>query len=254
MSTNEINKDSWNKHAARYQQGVNFSFNGVDYGIMNSLTESDLGLIGNVMGKKVLELGCGGANCGIALAKQGANVTCVDISEQQIEFAKENAEREKVDIKFIVSDIEEINLPEADYDIIISMAALGYIENIERAFTKIKNLLRDKGLFVASLPDAISSCITSRYLYNDPAETHSYFYTGPTKWKWEDDDNFEFVTYRHPISDYINMLTDMGFYIRKVYEIKEHLDQVEKEEDLFRILYPNMIVVKAINIGNPLCE
>ena len=84
MSTNRSNKDSWNKHAARYQNGGNFSFDRVDYCIVNGLTEFDLGLIGNVSGKKVLEIGCGAANCGIALAKQGAIVTCVDISEQQI--------------------------------------------------------------------------------------------------------------------------------------------------------------------------
>jgi ubiquinone/menaquinone biosynthesis C-methylase UbiE len=252
MSTNKTNKDSWNKHAVRYQKGVNFPFDRVDYGIVNGLTESDLSLIGNVSGKKVVELGCGAANCGIALAKQGAIVTCVDISEKQIEFAKENATRENVDIRFIISDIEEINLPEAEYDVVISMAALGYIENIEKVFLKIKNLLKDKGLFIGSLPDAISSCITSRYLWNDPPETHSYFYTGATKWKWEDDDDFEFITYRHPISEYINMLTDIGFYIRKVYEIQEQLEHVEKEEDLFHVLYPNMVVIKAINIGYPL--
>jgi ubiquinone/menaquinone biosynthesis C-methylase UbiE len=254
MSTNEINKDSWNKHAARYQKGVNFSFDRVDYGNATGLNESDLGLIGNVSGKKVLELGCGGANCGIALAKQGANVTCVDISEQQIQFARENAAREKVEIQFVVSDIEEVNLPEAEYDVVISMAALGYIENIEKAFMKIKKMLKDKGLFVGSLPDAISTCITSRYLWNDPPETHSYFYVGPTKWKWEDEDDFEFVTYRRPISEYINMLTDMGFYIRKVYEFHQPPEKVEKEEDIFRVLYPCMIVMKAINIGSPLNE
>lgn len=254
MSTNNINRNSWDKHAARYQKEVKFTFDRVDYGIVNSLTESDLGLIGNVSGKKVVELGCGGANCGIALAKQGAIVTCVDISEQQIKSAKENAERENVDIQFIISDIEEIDLPEAEYDVVISMAALGYIENIEKVFMKIKKILKENGLFVGSLPDAISSCITSRYLWNDPPETHSYFYTGATKWKWENDDDFEFVTYRRPISEYINMLTDIGFYIRKVYEIQEQLEHVETEEDLFRVLYPNLIVIKAINIGSPLNE
>lgn len=72
--------------------------------ILLILTEKSLELIGDVHGKKVLELGCGGANCGIALAKQDAIVTCIDISEQQIMFVKENATREKVNIQFIVSD------------------------------------------------------------------------------------------------------------------------------------------------------
>ncbi len=254
MSTNKINKDSWNKQAARYQKVVKFSFDIVDYGNEKGINESDWRLIGNVMGKKVLELGCGGANCGIALAKQGAQITCVDISEQQIGFARENARRENVEIQFIVSDMEEVNLPEAQYDVVISMAALGYIENIEKVFLNINKLLKDKGIFVGSLPDAISTCITSKYLWNDPPETHSYFYTGPTKWKWEDEDDFEFVTYRRPISEYINMLTDMGFYIRRVHEFHGLPEKVIEEEDIFRSLYPCMIVLKAINIGSPLSE
>jgi ubiquinone/menaquinone biosynthesis C-methylase UbiE len=179
-------------------------------------------------------------------------VTCIDISEQQIMFAKRNAARENVNIQFIVSDIEEINVGKAEYDIVISMAALGYIENIEKAFQSVKYLLRDRGIFVCSLPDAINACITSKYLWNDPPETHSYFYTGPTKWKWEDDDYFEFVTYRRPISDYINMLSDIGFYIRKIYQLEEHFEKIESEQEQFNALYPNIIVLKAINISNGL--
>lgn len=95
MDINEINKISWNKQADRYQADADFLFSDVDYGDRRLPTEKDLNLIGDVNGKKVLELGCGGANCGIALAKQGAIVTCSDISEQQLKHAKENAKREK---------------------------------------------------------------------------------------------------------------------------------------------------------------
>ncbi len=49
-------------------------------------------------GKNVLEIGCGGAQCGIAMAKQGAKVTGVDISEEQLKFAKVLAEKNKVKI------------------------------------------------------------------------------------------------------------------------------------------------------------
>lgn len=83
LNINEINKNSWNKQAERYQQNADFSFNNLDYGDIRCKTEEELKLLGDVKGKKILELGCGGANCGIALAKQGAIVTCTDISEEQ---------------------------------------------------------------------------------------------------------------------------------------------------------------------------
>jgi len=91
MNINEINKNSWNKQASRYQADADFLFTEVDYGDRDLPTEKDLNLIGDVVNKKVLEIGCGGANCGISLSKQGAIVTCSDISEKQIEFAQKNA-------------------------------------------------------------------------------------------------------------------------------------------------------------------
>jgi 2-polyprenyl-3-methyl-5-hydroxy-6-metoxy-1,4-benzoquinol methylase len=43
-----------------------------------------LGLLRDVSGTDAVELGCGGAQFGIALAQQRANVTDVDISEEQL--------------------------------------------------------------------------------------------------------------------------------------------------------------------------
>jgi len=39
-------------------------------------------------GKNVLEIGCGGAQCGIAMAKKGAKVTGIDISPEVLESGK----------------------------------------------------------------------------------------------------------------------------------------------------------------------
>lgn len=58
------------------------------------------------------------------------------------------------------------------------MAALGYIENKEKVFQNVKYVLKDRSLFVCSLPDSTNACITSKYLWNDPPETHNYFYIG----------------------------------------------------------------------------
>jgi 2-polyprenyl-3-methyl-5-hydroxy-6-metoxy-1,4-benzoquinol methylase len=56
------------------------------------VTEEKLQLIGPVASKRVLEIGCGGGQCSIAFAKQGALVTSVDVAAAQIEIAGELAE------------------------------------------------------------------------------------------------------------------------------------------------------------------
>ena len=248
MEARDVNRHSWNRQADRYQKEANFSFDYVDYGTMDAKTEKDFNLIGDVKGKKVLDLGCGGGNNSIALAKQGASVTGVDISEGQIIHARKNAEREGIEVNFIVSSMEDFAVDKSEYDVVISMAALGYIENVEPVFQKISYTLKDRGIFVCSPPNALYSCIVARYLFDDPAENHSYFYTGPQKWKWEDEDEFEFYSYCRPISDYLNILIDSGFYIKRILELREIHESIETKEDEFKALYPSVLVIKAIKV------
>jgi hypothetical protein len=63
----------WEACAAEYQRSCQIPID-VLYG-PGSPNEAELGLIGPVEGKHILELGCGGAQCAIAFALQGATVT-----------------------------------------------------------------------------------------------------------------------------------------------------------------------------------
>ena len=244
MDINEINKNSWNKQAARYQGDADFLFNNVDYGDTDLPTEKDLNLIGNVNGKKVLEIGCGGANCGISLAKQGAIVTCSDISKEQISFAEKNAKKENVDIKFIVSPMENIVYIN-EFDVIISMAALMYVKDIDKVFSNVSKSLKNNGLFVFSLNDPTFYSVAAKYLWKDPEIQQSYFYSGSEKWKWNENDNFEFISYRRPIYEYINCLVENGLYIEKFFQLKPEKELIT-EEDKLEIIFPRMMVFKTI--------
>ena len=56
-----------------------------------STTDDDLTLLDDVAGADVLELGCGGGQCSVALARRGANVTGIDLSAEQLSFARDLA-------------------------------------------------------------------------------------------------------------------------------------------------------------------
>jgi len=79
-------KHWWERNAREFQAIAQLPID-VIYG--PQVNEEKIQLIGPVAGKHLLEIGCGGAQCGIAFAKQGAIVTGVDIAAAQIEFAKE---------------------------------------------------------------------------------------------------------------------------------------------------------------------
>ncbi len=62
---------AWDRHSAAYQEVARLSTRVAHYG-PDIPTEAELRLLGDLRGKKVLELGCGGAQCSIVFAKQGA--------------------------------------------------------------------------------------------------------------------------------------------------------------------------------------
>ena len=71
------NAAAWDKYSAGYQAGVRLPTDVAHYG-PDIASESELRLLGQLRGKRVLELGCGGAQCSIAFAKQGAHAIGVD--------------------------------------------------------------------------------------------------------------------------------------------------------------------------------
>jgi 2-polyprenyl-3-methyl-5-hydroxy-6-metoxy-1,4-benzoquinol methylase len=85
-------KHWWERHAPQFQETAQLPID-VVYG--HHVNEKQLQLIGPVTGKHLLEIGCGGAQCGIAFAKQGAVVTGVDIAAAQLEYANELAQKKR---------------------------------------------------------------------------------------------------------------------------------------------------------------
>jgi len=81
---------------------------------------------------KLLEICCDEGNDAIFFARNGYDVTCIDLSEVGIENLKKKAKMLNVEIKASVADLLEYDLME-EYDIIYSHNALHYIPEHLRA-------------------------------------------------------------------------------------------------------------------------
>ncbi len=123
-----MNKESWNRHARRfYSEDISLDY--VDYCGLEFPNDLDLNIIGSVSGANVLEIGSGSCNCGIALARQGANVTCLDLSGNQLLIGRELAQKANVNIKQIESDMTDLSaVPSNSMDLVLSISALMYVE------------------------------------------------------------------------------------------------------------------------------
>jgi len=95
----------------------------------------------------VLELGCGSGNDAIWFAKKGFNVTAVDISEKEINLAKEKSKGIS-NINYIVDDVHQFSTNEK-FDIIYDR---GFIHNTQpslpKLFPKLYHLLKDAGKII----------------------------------------------------------------------------------------------------------
>jgi len=114
--------------------------------------ERDLKILGsNLRGKDVLEVACGGGQSAVWLVEQGAKVTGVDFSSEQLAHAQTLARSKKVRIRFIESNVEDLSMLEnSSFDIAFSAYALGFVEDIRRTFREVRRVLRPGGLFAFS--------------------------------------------------------------------------------------------------------
>ncbi|RBP86574.1 methyltransferase family protein [Cytobacillus firmus] len=95
--------------------------------------------------KRVLELGCGPGRNAVYMAKQGCKVDALDIAENAIEWAKERAMEEEVDINFHYLSLFDFDFKLHSYDFIYDCGLfhhlaphrrLTYLEIIKKALKK----------------------------------------------------------------------------------------------------------------------
>ena len=245
---NYKNEKSWDMHAKRYFDENVLSCDCVDFCGNLYRTEEDLKLIGDVKGLKILELGAGSCNCGIALAKEGADVVCTDISKEQLYIGNKQAEKCCVNIKTVQCDMENLDdFTDEEFDLVISICSLMYVENIQKVFKEVSRVLKKGGKFVFSTNHPIVMSVGATDLWPEEKADPNYNYRGKVEWKWFEEDNFYFTTYRRPIMDYVNFLSDNRFVIKKMHEeypIKIDKEWSQEEKDI-RERYPSLLVVLA---------
>jgi len=205
-------KDWWEYSSEYYQQECNIPID-VHYG-PGSPNEQQLGLLGNVTNQDILELGCGGAQCSIAFAKQGAHVTGIDISEKQLKFAQALAEQNKVHISLIQGDIRELpQIQSNSHDIAFSAFALLYVDDLPTCFREVNRVLKANGQFVFSIDHPFFRTVNSRSLQIKT----SYFETGKVVTTFADPTK-KFVLYTHTLSELYNTIVGSGFVVEKIIE------------------------------------
>ena len=96
-------------------------------------------------GKKVLDLGCGSGVLSIALARNRADVTAVDLTENATKMTKRNSVLQKLNIKVVRSDAENMAFANNTFDYVLSWGVLHHTEHTEIAFNEVSRILKPNG-------------------------------------------------------------------------------------------------------------
>ena len=203
------NAAAWDRHSAAYQAGASLPTDVAHYG-PDIANENELRLLGDLAGKRVLELGCGGAQCSIAFAKQGAVAIGVDFSSEQLAFARRLCDREGVRVDLHQSDLADLAFVRAEsLDLVFSAYAFGYVEDLNRVFRQVHRVLKTNAPLVFSLPHPAYDLI------DDDAEEpllvrRSYFNRAPLDYEWN---GIRFTDFHRTMADLYMGLVRAGFAI-----------------------------------------
>lgn len=105
-----------------------------------------LGKLGDLRGKRVLELGTGAGEAAVYFAMQGAKVTATDLSPGMLEVVKKVAAYHHVEVETAVAAAEDLSAFEAEsFDIVYAANTLHHV-NTETCLDEVKRILKPGGL------------------------------------------------------------------------------------------------------------
>ncbi len=109
--------------------------------------------MGDLRGKKVLDLGCGAGETSVYFALQGADVDACDISAGLIGLADRLAEKFGVIVRFKTADSAALPYPDGQFDYVFGNGVLHHVELAATA-QEVRRVLKSGGraIFIEPLP------------------------------------------------------------------------------------------------------
>lgn len=179
-----------------------------------------ISLLGEVTGRRVLEVGCGSGILTAWLVEHGAAVTAFDVSEQMVALAR-NAVGDEASL--LVADLGEPLTFAADgsFDLVVASLALHYVEDWRHIFRELHRVLVAGGVVVFSTHHPTMDWVHS------PSD---YFATKQVTERWhKGSDEFDVTFYRRPLTAMTQAISSSGFVIEQLVEPEPLLELRERD-------------------------
>jgi SAM-dependent methyltransferase len=174
-------------------------------------TDQELRLLGDLKGKRVLDLGCGSGSAAIAFAQQGAIVIALDSDDSGLVRARARAEQAEVKVEWRTGDLADLAFLRAEsIDAAFSGSSVAEVDDAARLFRQVQRVLKPNGPFVFSYAHPMSLCVDASGVI-----TRSYFDPGPID---VDRDGASVRVHVRDIGDVFTELGRAGFRVDTILE------------------------------------
>lgn len=215
--------DLWSANSAAWISAVR---GGHDHYREAVIDPAIYGLLPDIKGLSVLDVGCGEGRDARRLAGMGAAVTAVDISPAMIAAAISASEK-SLGIRYIQDSAESLShISGESFDLIVSMMAYMNISDLSVSMTHAFRALRPGGRLFFSV---LHPCFTARgggwvkdatgtvtgYLMGD------YKALNPQVARWRLNESADYILdlrFPYSLSNYINAVASAGFRINEIIE------------------------------------
>jgi len=252
--TAEFNRQWWDTVRRQRDEGLIQKQHDVAADILAGKTALSLHqrqFLGDVAGKRMLDLGCGDGFELLEWARAGADVVGVDNSPVQLAAAQRAADTLGVPCKLVLADL--LRLPEellqAEFDICFSAYVTAWIGDLDQWFGSVYRALRPGGVFLLSGGHPLSGFFSA--LQRGEPERQSYFQEGPfvttgaepsAAWNPRGEP-YTTVEWRWMVGSIVTAVARAGLRISHLVECGEELAQTKMG---LPAGYPGEIIIRAV--------
>ncbi|MFD0919958.1 class I SAM-dependent methyltransferase [Saccharopolyspora rosea] len=182
------------------------------------LREADVRLLGDVRGRRVLEVGCGAAACARWLAARGAHAVGLDISAGMLRHAAAGGRRTGIPIPLVQASADGLPFADGSFDLACSaFGGVPFVADSGAVMREVARVLRPGGRWVFAVTHPM------RWIFPDdpgPAgltATHSYFDRSPYV-EVDDTGRATYVEHHRTLGDYVRQIGAAGMRLLDVVE------------------------------------
>lgn len=185
------------------------------------------GRLGNLAGKDVLCLACGGGQQSAAFALLESNVTVFDLSEAQLQRDAEAAAHYGINVKIVQGDIRDLScFEERAFDVVYHAYSLGFVPDVLTVFQQVARVLRPDGIYQFNCANPFFLGLTERdwngegYMLKQPYVDGARVSYEDQEWVYDRSQSGATIQptreYRHTLSTLMSNLVKHGFVLLHV--------------------------------------